>query len=240
MSSAENTEYGETRETGRKILPPRHRQVYYGWISRRDSQLKNTQDSKFKKQKSMRVRSIVDKYRRCQRCKRCSMYDDTANAFWGTYDRRRQCSVLCLGKENRRDSVTHLHIYGISIFVGGPWRPVNGEIIHIFVVGETYPRVVRVKATRNCTAARANRSTRTTSRRGKRSKLKVTSLVVGQIFNFSTGRCARHTAEVRATLKFARKVARTSLRRRSFPDVKRLKRILTSERRATRCASIKK
>jgi len=56
----------------------------------------------------------------------------------------------------------------------------------------------------------ADRSTRTTSKRGKRSKLKITSLVVGQIFNFSTGRCARHTAEVRATLKFARKVARAS------------------------------
>ena len=40
--------------------------------------------------------------------------------------------------------------------------------------------------------------------------MKITSLVVGQIFNFSTGRCARHTAEVRATLKFARKVARAS------------------------------
>lgn len=157
---------------------------------------------------------------------------------FGTHARRRQGHVLRLGKENRRNSVTHLHIYGISIFVGEPRRTVE-EIIHIFVVGETYPRVIRVKATRNCTAARQIDPTWTTSRRGKRSKLKVTSLVVGQIFNFSTVR-ETHSGSSRDVEVRAQSCERASLRRRSFPDVKRLKRILTSERRATRCASIKK
>jgi len=186
------------------------------------------------------VGSIVEVCQRCRRCKWCSMCDDAVNAFWNTCARHRQGHVLRLDKENRRNSVTHLHIYGISIFVGEPRRTVE-EIIHIFVVGETYPRVIRIKATRNCTAARQIDPTWTTSRRGKRSKLKVTSLVVGQIFNFSTGRCARHTAEVSRDVEVrAQSCERASLRRRSFPDVKRLKRILTSERRATRCASIKK
>lgn len=53
-----------------------------------------------------------------RRCQKCSMCDDAANASQGTCDGRRQGYILCLGKENRRDSVTHLHIYGISIFVG--------------------------------------------------------------------------------------------------------------------------
>jgi len=53
--------------------------------------------------------------------------------------------------------------------------------------------------------------------------LKVTSLVVGQIFNFSTGRCARHTAEVRATLKFAREVARASSSPAKFSGREKIK-----------------
>jgi len=144
-----------------------------------------------------------------------------------------QSYILCLGKENHPDSVTHLHIYGISIFHDGR-RHVGGGggnysyIRRLWDMPEGCPCQSHARLPHCC---HVNRSTRTTSKKQKERIESKLSLVVGQIFNF----CYK---TMRAKQKFARrwrvKLRGPSLRRPSFPDVKRLRRILTSERRATR------
>lgn len=62
--------------------------------------------------------------------------------------------TLLRQRESPEFGYTFTHLWNIDFRRRTASGRADKEIIHIFVVGETYPRVVRVKATRDCTAAR--------------------------------------------------------------------------------------
>lgn len=177
--------------------------------------------------------SILLSVENCRRCW-CRRYivDDAANVFRSTRDRVAIAKLhsLLRQRESSGFSYTFTHLWNIDFpRRTTPCRGGNYSYIRrLWDMPEGCPCQSHARLPHCC---HVNRSTRTTSKKQKERIESKLSLVVGQIFNF----CYK---TMRAKQKFARrwrvKLRGPSLRRPSFPDVKRLRRILTSERRATR------